>query len=505
MNLRKSLVVSLMAAPLLGFGVSSASSVHDKMLASVVFVGCDVEHEGQPLLAASGSAFLVANSEYVITNNHVIDSCHSDNKIKVLKEVWRNAFKENISQKGKLPPEMEQKMGEHLRQNPDLLRRLQSDSDLAEKYIWAWIEELSASRAKAGFASITQKLYVAYMGKEAQALIKVDVSNIVWASWHNDKARQTGVDVAVLKLARPLGDRPSVAFATGSSAEINDVVYTVGFPGASGDTVASAKYIPTIKKGIVSKLGGEAPGISDEARAKGLKGVSVIETDAAMSFGNSGGPLYNEYGEVLGVVSFGPKDRAAAGIGWAQDIAVVLPVLKDLGLPLPKTRGKPRTWTEQNTTLVWVGVAGLMLVLLLLAARTFMHRRQTALPQLGGGRHPQRPVGPTSVAQSPAIRGRAGEYAGRSIRIPLNGLILGRNAVGEAGLVFGENSDVSRKHCSIVYIEGSQRFEVTDFGSTNGTFAIPGERRLPANEKLLCKAGQVIRLGRQNEFELVLQ
>ncbi|HMH50302.1 MAG TPA: trypsin-like peptidase domain-containing protein [Candidatus Acidoferrum sp.] len=504
MNLRKPLMLLVLAAPLLAFGVSFAGSVHDNMLASVVFVGCDVEFEGLPFLAGSGSAFLIA-SEYVITNNHVIDSCHSDNKIKVLKDALRNAFTENISQKGKLPPEMEQKMNEHLRQNPGLLPRLQSDPEFAKKYILAWIEDLSASGAKARFAGITQKLYIAYMGKEAQALIKVDVSNIVWASWHNDNARLTGVDVAVLKLARPLGDRPTVAFALGSSAQVNDVVYTVGFPGASGDTVASAKYVPTIKKGIVSKLGGEAPGFSDEARAKGLKGVPVIETDAAMSFGNSGGPLYNEHGEVLGVVSFGPKDRAAGGIGWAQDIAVVLPVLKDLGLPLPKIRGTPRTWIEQNATLVWVGAAGLMLVLLLLAARTFLHRRPTAPPHAGGGRPPQRQVGPTSVAQSPAIRGRAGEHAGRSILIPLNGLILGRNAVGEAGLVFSENSGISRKHCSIVYLEGSQRFEVTDFGSTNGTFAIPGEKRLPANQKLVCKAGQIIRLGRQDEFELVLQ
>jgi Trypsin-like peptidase domain/FHA domain len=508
MNLRKSLIVSVITGLLLASVVTSVRaqhiSVHSRMLESVVFVECHVEFQGDLLLGGSGSGFLVANSEYVITNNHVIDQCHSDNKIKVLKEALRNEYIANVK-KGKLPP----LMMEELNQNPAMVRRLESDPDLARKYILGWIERLSVLQAKAGAPNITQKLHIAFMGKEGQAPIKVEVSHIAWASWNSDeKASQTGVDVAVLKLARPLTNKPSVAFATGSSAQINDEVYSVGFPGASGDVVASAKYIPTIKKGIVSKLGGEDPRVTDAARTKGWKGVSVIETDAAISPGNSGGPLYNQYGEVLGVITFVPKDRAA-GIGWAQDIAVVIPVLKDLGLPLPKIREKPRTWTEQNATLVWSGAAGLMLVLLLLAARSFLHRRQTAPQPAGADRQhfgrPQRRVGPTSVAQSPAIRGRAGEYAGTSIPIPLNGLILGRNPVGEGSLVFNEKSDVSRKHCSIVYLEGSQRFEVTDLGSRNGTFSIPGERRLPANQKLVCRAGQIIRLGRQNEFELVLQ
>jgi len=84
---------------------------------------------------------------------------------------------------------------------------------------------------------------------------------------------------------------------------------------------------------------------------------------------------------------------------------------------------------------------------------------------------------------------------------------LGRNRAGEASLAFAEESGVSRKHCAIVYvyIEGYHRFKVTDLGYSNGTFAVPGEKRLSPNQKLVCKAGQIIRLGQHNEFELVLQ
>ena len=507
MSLRKPLMLSLIATSLVVLGGSSLMaqhrSVHDKMLASVVYVECDVEFQGDLFSGGSGSGFLVANSEYVITNNHVIERCDSDNKIKVLKEALWNEYVANLK-KGKLPPQMI----EELNQNPALIEKLESDPDLARKYILAWIDRFSVLQAKAGAPNITQKLFIAVMGKEAQAPIKVDVSNIAWTSWSNDRARETGVDVAILKLARPLMARPSVEFAVGSSAQINDEVYAVGFPGASGEVVASAKYIPTMKRGIVSKVGGEDPRLTAAAKTKGWAGVSVIETDAAISPGNSGGPLYNEYGEVIGINTFVPRDRAA-GIAWAQDIAVVIPVLKDLGLPLPRIREKPRSWTEMNTMVVWSGLAGLMLAALLVAARSLLRRRQTTLVQPGDagqqfGRSHGR-LGPTSVAQRPVMRGRAGQYAGISIPIPVTGLTLGRNVMGQGCLQFAENSDVSRKHCSIVYVDRSQRFEVTDLGSSNGTFAIPGESRLPANQKLVCKAGQIIRLGRKNEFELILQ
>jgi hypothetical protein len=55
--------------------------------------------------------FLVANSEYVVTNDHVIRSCNPENKISVLralKEVYIAAIKG-----GKLPSEIEEELRGH--------------------------------------------------------------------------------------------------------------------------------------------------------------------------------------------------------------------------------------------------------------------------------------------------------------------------------------------------------------------------------------------------------
>lgn len=508
MKPRSLLTLSVLAASITVSGIPAARAQHrpvHEMLASVVFVECDVEFQGETRLSAgSGSGFLVANSEYVITNSHVVDSCYPDNKVKVLGETLLQYYK-NMIASGTLPPWI----ADELSQNPELYARLKDDEDQFVKYLVAAVQSGSREQAKAGFANITQRLFVAYMGKEGQTPIKVEVTSIAWTSRNSDeRARDTGVDLAIVKLARPLADRPSVAFATGSSAEINDEVYTVGFPGASGEGVPSAKYVPTIKKGIISKLGGEDPGVTPEARAKGWKGAPLIETDAAISPGNSGGPLYNEYGEVLGINTYSPKE-AAPGIGWAQDIAVAIPVLKDLGLPLPPIREKPRTWIDKNPILLWGGGAGLGVLLLLWTLASMFRRRQvTAQPSVGSSPYSGRArpaMGPTVVAQGPAIRGRIGIHAGVTIAVPPNGLILGREPTGSGTPVYVESSDVSRRHCSIRYDLRSQRFEVTDLGSNNGTFVVPGETRLPANKKLACRPGQVIRLGKQEEFELVLQ
>lgn len=486
---------------------SQASAAHraldDDMLASVVFVGCEVQFQGDELLAGWGSGFLVAQSEYVITNSHVIDDCRSDNRIDVLKRQLQRAYGQAIRQ-GKLPPSIQQE----LEQNPEFVERLKQDPELLAKYLVDRVDQLASQGAKSNSSGIAQKLYVAYMGKEGDMPIKVDVSSVTWTSANDPRARETGVDVAILKLTRALANRPSVAFATGKSAQVNDEVYTVGFPGASSGIVTSTKYVPTMKRGIVSKLGGESPAISEAASGKGWKGAPVIETDAAMSAGNSGGPLYNEYGEVLGINTFGPKTNTP-GIGWAQDIAVVIPVMKDLGLPLPHIVEAPRGWADRNAT-VLQGVGGAAAVLVLLGAVLVFYRRAIASKAspsgMGEAQRVRPPLPATRVASRQAmIKGRRGEHSGEIITIPSGGITLGRDRGNGASLIFSDGSDVSRRHCSIVYDERAGQFAVTDFNSANGTFSMPKGNRLTPNQAWVCRAGQMIRVGLQNEFELVVQ
>jgi len=108
---------------------------------------------------------------------------------------------------------------------------------------------------------------------------------------------------------------------------------------------------------------------------------------------------------------------------------------------------------------------------------------------------------PPMVSAKPAIKGKLGEFSGITIPIPDVGLILGRQGQGAGKLGFNDLG-VSRQHCTICFDSVSQHFEVTDLGSSNGTFLLPEGKRLNANQKYICNKGRVIRLGQDNEFEL---
>jgi len=88
----------------------------------------------------------------------------------------------------------------------------------------------------------------------------------------------------------------------------------------------------TFTKGIVSALGREI------AAPDGSKISGAIQTDAALNPGNSGGPLLNEQGEVIGVNSQIASDAAqtegsqpgSTGVGFAISSNTVAMVVKKI-------------------------------------------------------------------------------------------------------------------------------------------------------------------------------
>jgi serine protease Do len=72
-------------------------------------------------------------------------------------------------------------------------------------------------------------------------------------------------------------------------------------------------------------------GILSSVRDSG-EGFKVLQTDAAVNPGNSGGPLVNNRGQAIGVVSF--KLRSAEGLNFAIPINYVRELLNNLHNPL---------------------------------------------------------------------------------------------------------------------------------------------------------------------------
>jgi putative serine protease PepD len=154
--------------------------------------------------------------------------------------------------------------------------------------------------------------------------LSVDASgsskNTISATLVGEEANQ---DLALIKVdPSGLGLKP-LTLASSSSVQVGDTVYAIGTPYGLEETFT---------KGIVSALSREI------AAPDGSKISGAIQTDAALNPGNSGGPLLDEQGEVIGVNSQIASDAAqtegsqpgSTGVGFAISSNTVASVVKKI-------------------------------------------------------------------------------------------------------------------------------------------------------------------------------
>lgn len=137
--------------------------------------------------------------------------------------------------------------------------------------------------------------------------------------------RDEKTDLALLKVKAPKA-LPTLSWGDSDRARVGDPVMAIGNPFGLGGTVTA---------GIIS------------ARARDIQAGpydDFIQTDAAINQGNSGGPLLNQDGQVVGINSaiFSPSG-GSVGIGFSIPANMARPIVDQL-----RTKGK----TERG----WLGV-----------------------------------------------------------------------------------------------------------------------------------------------------
>jgi S1-C subfamily serine protease len=103
-------------------------------------------------------------------------------------------------------------------------------------------------------------------------------------------------DVAVIKISG--SNEPVLPLGDPGKVQTGDPVAIIGYPGV-GDTGGQSSLVPTETTGSITA---KKQGSADLGLANG---VNILQTDATVEHGNSGGPAINEAGEVVGIVSFG--------------------------------------------------------------------------------------------------------------------------------------------------------------------------------------------------------
>lgn len=129
-------------------------------------------------------------------------------------------------------------------------------------------------------------------------------------------------DVALLKIDLDQNVKLSaVKFADSDKIEVCDPVIAIGNPFGLGKTVTS---------GIISYKGRNLSGQISESKENSHL-VSYIQTDAAVNYGNSGGPLFSENGEVIGMITVFVLDGMhSTGINFAIPSNILQKVIKQL-------------------------------------------------------------------------------------------------------------------------------------------------------------------------------
>ena len=129
------------------------------------------------------------------------------------------------------------------------------------------------------------------------------------------------LDLAVIKMdvSKVLG---VATIGSSDNSMIGDTVFTVGSP--EGGT-----YRGSVTSGILSGKDRIVSVAVDNSTVEDYA-MKVLQTDAAVNPGNSGGPFVNIRGEVIGIISMKIVDNSIEGMGFAIPIEDVMTHIEEL-------------------------------------------------------------------------------------------------------------------------------------------------------------------------------
>jgi hypothetical protein len=351
----------------------------------------------------------------------------------------------------------------------------------------------------------------------------------VYIPYLNENGSRCVVDIAILEVhGEGLSAYPILPLVDERTLIAGDTVYALGFPGVAdiidgGHRLPSCPENVTVTSGTVSRASAVA------------NGVEHIQMDTTIHSGNSGGPLLNERGGVIGVNTWGRTDSES--VNFAIHISYVIDALNNYGLPYQRfvppresnnnssSSGGGGDSSSSLTDYWWifalVAVGGIGAGVAVAAGKK---RSNLPAQNFGGGAAanpvgtpivPIVPIAPIQPAvqrapiappmqipvpkpsipppvQAPPIQTPAlkivcekGHFAGTGF--PLNtSLVIGRDP-NSCQIIFPATTQgISSRHCTITK-QGAAAV-LTDNGSSFGTFLMSG-RQLNANESVVLTPG----------------
>lgn len=125
-------------------------------------------------------------------------------------------------------------------------------------------------------------------------------------------------DVAVLKIDAT--ELSAVTIGDSSSIQVGDSAYAIGNPLGTLEFTMTTGSISALDRDITSY----------DSSTGSYTTVNMFQIDAAVNSGNSGGPVFNSRGEVIGIVTAKYSDTGVEGLGFAIPINDAMAIANDL-------------------------------------------------------------------------------------------------------------------------------------------------------------------------------
>ena len=272
-------------------------------------------------------------------------------------------------------------------------------------------------------------------------------------------------DLAIVELHTATEERKPITIRTMKPEEVSETnIVTIGFPGETDDflyfydnpnTIIDKLYSTTqdvtISKGIISGIG---------TASETQKGELYV-IDAEINHGNSGGPLVDEKGNLLGVNTYGTEK-----FNYAVSSNEVVKMLNSRGI-------KYIEYNPLATILLWGGIAIVVIavvavVIILVSKNKPVHGR--------------------------ALFGEKGSLVGQKFVLKRK-TYIGRDS-SKCSIVFPSSAPgVSKVHCCVGY--NGKEVIVMDLGSKYGTWI--DDHKLTPNTPTRLHRGHTLYIGSEAE------
>ena len=288
-------------------------------IGATVAVNCGsgpVQHVHPDSIYETGSGFIIHPDGFIATNGHVVQRFYEMNESELTKEFLLKAVSEACGPALAMVPDGARK--ERLRAiaadpvnrgRVDLSKRLQVHLSTGTIY---------SAEVRAYSPAIKSE-------ESRPASEKASAGRIL-------EPERSGKDVALLKIEEH--NLPTLRLAPSSAnLKLGEQIFVIGYPGV----VLNHDFLSRKSQLEASVTTGRVSGFKID-----LTNRRVIQTDAAITWGNSGGPAFDLQGEVIGVATFistTPEgDQAIQGFNFLIPVDSVREFAQQIGLvPTPDT------------------------------------------------------------------------------------------------------------------------------------------------------------------------